>query len=935
MKPRSELLAAYFVLCILSVQGATGGEPSQWWSQWLRTSSLPNPVARCSSVSSKGMVYVGGGEPDADRRFYKLGLDDMNWEVLSDMPNGVTGDNTMIVYQDKLIYVFSEGGMMKNDVAVQEYNPQDGRWTIVDNSSTTVTKASVAFFQDLVYVIGGVAGDGRELDTVRIYDPAKKTWFKGPNLPYTIQQAAVAVSDKLYVIGGKRNDVWINDMTSLADPSSKWDASAPDIPAQLGHMPYPDSYVIGSYLWVFGNRYEDPGPQMVVFIFDLYQEEWDSIRVEGLQASRARYAGCSTAVTGNGKGNLFIFGGLELQDSSNPTDYADLLQASIYPVVTRNGTHNGGYWVGDTLAVTITQVSPASKYTFRISSSPSCLDNAGGTLDKGWDGYKNQVKFIPSEPVEEAYLCFSTGRCPAKLRRDCLNLIQEAGLAFTRSSCAGVGCCWEENNGQHGQCFHKVGEDENNRLEWMTPLLWGEPFAISFPPNNTDIPATMSPPTTAPSTDEPEPSQPTESPQTSDSGMTSDDILVLLVIVCCLLICACGWYITTVFKKTRGNRDSLPVAEVGDDTTTHNYKILKKLGSGGYGYVFSVQRKCDGKIFAMKYIIIDSDEERRDALLEFETMRGLQGHPNIINLVDMFMSWSEGPGAAEEVSKQTDLYDSENLVQQATMRRYVCIVMDFYEAGDLKTYLMAHREPISEPTIWYIASEVTAALEYMHSQVPPVMHRDLKPENLLISDSQHMSNGYPTPTVVITDLGLARGMSEQTYCQTQAGSLPYVAPECWQRRYSVKVDMWALGCILYAVCTLRIYSNNTRVMFSDATKPNFSQELLAELQGCGYSRELAGLILKLLNPDPHVRPAVSDCRACINNHLLKKFGVEAKPIDTDCLQQEVKNIKRQAVQRQPAVETRNLQEEEDYSTEGSYLLNSESHSSSARVSDLE
>eukprot|EP01059_Diplonema_ambulator_P010335 TRINITY_DN2032_c2_g2_i2.p1 TRINITY_DN2032_c2_g2~~TRINITY_DN2032_c2_g2_i2.p1 ORF type:complete len:885 (+),score=98.00 TRINITY_DN2032_c2_g2_i2:35-2656(+) len=868
----------------------------------------------------------------------------MNWDCLTDMPYGITGESTAIVYEDKTIYFFSDGGDSLSDVTVQMYDPDTDSWEIIDPSPSTRTEASVAIFRNLIYVIGGVS-NGNPTNTVRIFDPETNKWSDGPSLPSPIKKAAVAVADKLYVIGGKKDNSWLGDMTTLTGPDSKWDTQDPGIPNELGKMPYPSAFIIGGYIWLIGENYQYPGPDQLVFLYDLYQGVWDSIKVEGLATPRARYSGCSTAVTGNGKGNLFLFGGIGMGTTSS-TNYADLLQASIYPVISRNATHDGGYYVGDTLEITITQVSPASMYTFRISSTPSCEDNAGGTVDKSWDGYKNQVKFYPVRPVEEAYLCFSAGRCPATLRRSCSQHLLSHGLEITRSSCAGIGCCWDESKPLN-PCFHKEGEDPGTpRLQWMTLLLWGEPFPIIDPPNGTDAPKTGTPGTPSPQ------SEPTNQPQTAAPGgqgggkLTSDDILLMLVIICMLAICACGFYGITLRKKK--TEHELQQIEVGDDSPTR-YTILKKLGSGGYGYVFSVRRKSDGKVFAMKYIIVDSDEERRDAITEFETMKELQGHPNIVNLVDMFMSWSQNPGVSDEVTptRQTDFNDAENLVQQATMRRYVCIVMEYHEHGDLKTFLIDHKGPLQEATVWYIASEVTSALQYMHSQVPPVMHRDLKPENLLISNPGCATNGHPTPTVVITDLGLARGMSEQTYCQTQAGSLPYVAPECWQRRYSVKIDMWALGCILYAACTMRVHSSNTRVMFSDVTKLNFSKELLVELSSHGYSRELGGLILSLLNPDPHVRPSAEDCHKYTEDHLMTMYGIKTKQVDFASLQRDLLRKKSQRTKDMlrpvgghegPAPvypptfagSGGHLQDcREDESSEGTYLLQSSSCSSSS------
>lgn len=82
------------------------------------------------------------------------------------------------------------------------------------------------------------------------------------------------------------------------------------------------------------------------------------------------------------------------------------------------------------------------------------------------------------------------------------------------------------------------------------------------------------------------------------------------------------------------------------------------------------------------------------------------------------------------------------------------------------------------------------ALEYLHSQSPPVAHRDIKPENILIR--------CRTPFLIkLIDFGLAKNDSTfKTFC----GSNEYAAPEIWEHRhYTVMVDIWdiwSLGVVV-------------------------------------------------------------------------------------------------------------------------------------------
>lgn len=74
-------------------------------------------------------------------------------------------------------------------------------------------------------------------------------------------------------------------------------------------------------------------------------------------------------------------------------------------------------------------------------------------------------------------------------------------------------------------------------------------------------------------------------------------------------------------------------------TQDSRYALLRRIGDGAFSSVYLVHRKSDGRAFALKHIICRSDKERLAAVRECETINALQGHPNIITLVDMFMNY--------------------------------------------------------------------------------------------------------------------------------------------------------------------------------------------------------------------------------------------------------------------------------------------------------
>ena len=59
--------------------------------------------------------------------------------------------------------------------------------------------------------------------------------------------------------------------------------------------------------------------------------------------------------------------------------------------------------------------------------------------------------------------------------------------------------------------------------------------------------------------------------------------------------------------------------------------------------------------------------------------------------------------------------------------------------------------------------------------------------------------------VRIGDLGVAKALSDSNnFAKTMVGTPYYLSPEmCEEKPYNEKSDVWALGCVLYELCTLK------------------------------------------------------------------------------------------------------------------------------------
>jgi len=205
-------------------------------------------------------------------------------------------------------------------------------------------------------------------------------------------------------------------------------------------------------------------------------------------------------------------------------------------------------------------------------------------------------------------------------------------------------------------------------------------------------------------------------------------------------------------------RDSIPNQK---GKLAEKYIILEKLGRGNFAIVRKVKRKFDGKLFAAK-IIKKKDLKARDMRYLHDEVRILKKlrHPNINTLI-------------ETIDTKNHLY----------------LVLELLHGGELFKRIIRKR-CYTEVEAAKVIRQVARACEYMHQRA--VIHRDLKPENIVYLDKE-------STQVCVTDFGFAKFVDyEGGLMKTTCGTPGYVAPEVLKKtKYNSKVDMWAIGVILY------------------------------------------------------------------------------------------------------------------------------------------
>ena len=199
-------------------------------------------------------------------------------------------------------------------------------------------------------------------------------------------------------------------------------------------------------------------------------------------------------------------------------------------------------------------------------------------------------------------------------------------------------------------------------------------------------------------------------------------------------------------------------ALVGGD----KYIQVKKLGEGTFGVVFLIKRKVDGLELIMKKPKIVPGSTMEDVKAEAAMLSRVK-HPHIVRYTESY--WDKGA---------------------------LIIITEFAGGGDLRSKLVPNRGCGNEKTmLWFL--QACDAVAYLHERF--ILHRDLKPDNIFLT-----AGG----SVKVGDLGLATQLrDEQDVAMTQCGTQIYMAPELLHSRpeYDEKVDVWAMGCILYEMST--------------------------------------------------------------------------------------------------------------------------------------
>ena len=254
------------------------------------------------------------------------------------------------------------------------------------------------------------------------------------------------------------------------------------------------------------------------------------------------------------------------------------------------------------------------------------------------------------------------------------------------------------------------------------------------------------------------------------------------------------------------------------------FEFKEKIGQGNFGLVRKCIEKNTGKEYAVK--IMDKNKIKKKDLqfiIQERNYMILIKHPNIVSLVQDF--------------------EDEN---------YIYFVMEYFKGGDLSKYMKRIKENMKEKNLERIAAKIiriiAQGVEYLNQF--GIVHRDLKPENIVFGIEDDIKS------IKIIDLGVAITLPFGQQSSDPIGTLAYISPEMFTHNpYSYKVDVWAIGILLYWLVSGGILpfddeKNDEHIM---GKKVVFMHQEYPEKYFGDKSKSLFNLIDKTLEKNPEKR----------------------------------------------------------------------------------
>ena len=271
---------------------------------------------------------------------------------------------------------------------------------------------------------------------------------------------------------------------------------------------------------------------------------------------------------------------------------------------------------------------------------------------------------------------------------------------------------------------------------------------------------------------------------------------------------------------------------MGERVVLGRYRLLERLGAGGFGVVWRAHDELLHREVAVKRISLGGDGDSERASREALACARL-AHPAIVVL-------------HEACASGDAFYLISELIH-----------------GDTLAELFAARA-LGDEELLEIALTLTEALAHAHAR--GVIHRDVKPQNVLVPHQPDERGAVAK----LADFGGARLTGEDALTRTGdvLGTLAYMAPEQSEGlQVAEPTDLYALALVLYEGLS---GVNPVRGSTPAATARRIGSQLAPlERRRGDLPRSLTRAIDLALTPEPEQRGTVEDLHLALEEALVR------------------------------------------------------------------
>ena len=239
------------------------------------------------------------------------------------------------------------------------------------------------------------------------------------------------------------------------------------------------------------------------------------------------------------------------------------------------------------------------------------------------------------------------------------------------------------------------------------------------------------------------------------------------------------------------------------------YKILRTIGSGGFGTVYLAEDTWIDKKVALK-VPHKQGVDFGELLREPRLLASLN-HPNIVTILT--------------AEKQENVF---------------FIVMEFVPGETLESVIARDG-----------ALELSRALDYTcqicnavdHAHRHGVLHRDLRPANVLVAESGMLK---------VADFGTSRFLEIAAHGTTVIGSPPYMAPEQFHGKAVFASDLYSVGLTMYQMLTGMLpYDTPSHADLDRLMRGELA--IAPRLKNPKVPKAISDIVVKALAPEIHAR----------------------------------------------------------------------------------